>query len=565
MIHVFNAKRDAIKNIIYAKRIWELISISTKKILNLNYDEAYENDRKMIAVLDKMIIRQNNRLNSLILSRVAVYILTIDKMISYDRDRMSENESLLLFSNYFLKDDVEKIKHQNYKRVEIIHRLIIANCKQRRRYLALEIYLKYKERLNFHQKSKLFSEWSEVLGGYLPFEDILEYICDAESNHCEFILDIVDRIKVDKPRVITNKIEKYINTFTHYVNVIYKNSIGEEILFDEKLLEEKLQNLLKLNEHFNIEKLFKAIQIMAQSDNMTSITDYYLALIEEKGINDKILYSNVEIFKSNRLSKTSSNKVVEKYLQSNVKLFDKRLRSLIMKIEKSETNMLDKKKAIDNILTLCHRKMKNMFMINNISAYINLYFKYLQVYQRITISEEYNNTLKLITTDKRSNILLIPTEPPALVNSFSVFPLLMMAIKSGAKCYGIYPESFDNISMDFPSIKDIMRNSQMFQPYIRKHKWIIDVNNKKISANGINYFQPIFDRVARWNYSYFMKLDENSNSRVFLNKLIDIYDYHLLIIQKLQSWSKDNNFLLRFVSDVMHTNPASPYSYYCDA
>ena len=183
--------------------------------------------------------------------------------------------------------------------------------------------------------------------------------------------------------------------------------------------------------------------------------------------------------------------------------------------------------------------------------------------------KSFNEAMSKVGEVKNSDTLYFFIGDDTVNGSFAL-PLLMEAKKRGCYVIASNPEFIDFAGIEDEQLRKVA-GSKYFSDYTDfvdskrlRYDWVIDLPNKVISIEGLNLYEPIYQFIARWQFSCFYNYETNAWARArtwhFVNEIEKIYYQCELLYQ----WASENNKTVRIVSTSAHVPRFAAYLEFCE-
>lgn len=157
----------------------------------------------------------------------------------------------------------------------------------------------------------------------------------------------------------------------------------------------------------------------------------------------------------------------------------------------------------------------------------------------------------------------------SLVNGALSFPVIMGARKAGIRTWCITPsvspepfsedDPFNDLEGFFSGDNDI--RSVQFNDVDYD---AVDIENKSIMVHGMNVYQPIFEFVTRYQFTYDYKYETDAWARSRTHFLMRTYDRLFTYIEKIEKVAAETGTKVYFVSHAPHIHNAAAFRIYCE-
>ena len=157
----------------------------------------------------------------------------------------------------------------------------------------------------------------------------------------------------------------------------------------------------------------------------------------------------------------------------------------------------------------------------------------------------------------------------SLVNGAVSFPFFLEARRRGIPCYSVSPRIHLDAADPEDSVYDLYGNFSgegdiRFYPDKDISDVEIDIDNKRIVVDGMNIYQPVFEFVSRYQFTYHYRFDTDAWARYRTVLLIRVFRNLFRYIEKIEKWAVENGRKVYFVSNAPHLHNAAAFRIYCE-
>ena len=158
----------------------------------------------------------------------------------------------------------------------------------------------------------------------------------------------------------------------------------------------------------------------------------------------------------------------------------------------------------------------------------------------------------------------------SLVNASLSLPILMAAEKHGYTYVPTSPRMSVHEYYGDPFLEEAagviggdidIRYTSV--PYV-SGDYEIDIPGKRIIVQGMNVYQPVYEFVARYQFSYFINYDTDAWARYHVLSLVRTFDRLFTYIREIDEWAEKNGKQVYFVSHAPHLHNAAAFRIYCE-
>ncbi len=152
-------------------------------------------------------------------------------------------------------------------------------------------------------------------------------------------------------------------------------------------------------------------------------------------------------------------------------------------------------------------------------------------------------SIGILIEAKKKGIVVLPTGQRDFITSDSSDPELNSIA---------YQRGYDQLNV---------ANKHLYEWF---YQWRIDWDKRSIEAQGMNIFQPVFENVARYQFSFHVDYQNDSFTRNMVMRQITILDRAIFHASMIHNWAKKKKTEVRFLSATPHYPPAAGYRIYCE-
>ena len=171
--------------------------------------------------------------------------------------------------------------------------------------------------------------------------------------------------------------------------------------------------------------------------------------------------------------------------------------------------------------------------------------------------------------DRISDAVFIAVNEYSLVNASTTFPFLMEAKRRGIPCYSFSPKlHLDRCESSDPfyDLYGMVNDGQDKRYYVDDDisDAVIDIPGKRIELYGMNIYQPVFEIITRYQFTYEYRFDTDAWARYRTVMLIRKYKALFNYIREVEAWAVDNKKKVYFISNAPHIHNAAAFRIYCE-
>ena len=536
----------------------EIFIKSIKHLAVENYDSSYMMDQKIIYNFLKKI-GEDKKANDKFLNELADFILILDQVAVYQHSTGIDNSSLVEFSNYALVSEFKYERFSVRPLSNFLSNLIMANVKIGRIKTALTIFKKYRSRFNDPKKAQLYKNLLLSNWGQLSIqEDIMPLFWNFENIIRKFNAAVKDNII--KSEAIREK-RLYLSDM---LTLSEKLKIEVPGLIDICILELKnAQGSTQDRIHALVATTSKISGILSEATRTWVISLNYDNLNENWQRIIRVINKNIEIVNMHskleiELAPKQNDKKLEMYNRLSEMVRDKNVSKEFLSdfTIKTERYYLDCVNAEKDTL-ICIKYFRILYLVKSLTRY-NVFWG------------EYEKQLNKIPSVKTGDTAFIFINDFSLANGILALPILLEAKKRGFYCIPSSSRTFKfNETQDevLNSIAGSMNGDidLRYMPLLKpKLNWRIDINGKRIEANNFNIYQPIFERISRFQLTYFFNYETDACARAKVYQQILYFDRLFQYFEEIEIWATQNNVKVRFLSIAPHVLGGAAARIYCE-
>ena len=171
--------------------------------------------------------------------------------------------------------------------------------------------------------------------------------------------------------------------------------------------------------------------------------------------------------------------------------------------------------------------------------------------------------------ETRKDIRFFFVNEYSLVNGSLAFPVMMAARKNGIGTWctspNVSPEPF---SPDDPFDELVGYisgdNDNRTVQFNAVDYGSVDIENKRIMVHGMNVYQPIFEFVTRYQFTYDYNYDTDAWARSRTHFLMRTFDRLFTYIEKIEQVAAETGTKVYFLSNAPHIHNAAAFRIYCE-
>ncbi|GAB3385185.1 hypothetical protein GCM10027568_01880 [Humibacter soli] len=167
-------------------------------------------------------------------------------------------------------------------------------------------------------------------------------------------------------------------------------------------------------------------------------------------------------------------------------------------------------------------------------------------------------------------VYLFP-ESWSLVDGTLALPLLLEARRRGNIAAAVNPRvadfepTADDGLNELIGLFDAPNDLRYEQTTQRFFDWKIDLAHKRITAGPYNIYQPVFEHVTRYQFTYFLDFATDACSRQAVLHYITYMDHVLKYCESVAAWARREGKKVRFIANASHYPQNGAYRIFCEA
>ena len=182
--------------------------------------------------------------------------------------------------------------------------------------------------------------------------------------------------------------------------------------------------------------------------------------------------------------------------------------------------------------------------------------------------EAYEKVAKKTTKDCKPVQFFFVNEY-SLVNGALALPFILTARKEGIQCHctspKLYLEEVDSMNPLYDVVGHISGDSDVEYYNLNDIDYnCIDIEHKKIMVHGMNVYQPIFEFVSRYQFTYNFNYDTDAWARARTHSLVKTYDRLFTYIESIEKIALSEGYQVYFLSNAPHIHNASAFRIFCE-
>lgn len=541
--------KHKIRRYINTRRIKKIEKLMNALVCADNQEIVLAEERRIIDEILKLSDEERTE-NSKLTQPLHVYFSGLYQKGRRSIDKSTHNPSIEMFTEKFLNHSAMiRSRFVTSEMQKVVMMLILANLSIHRVQHASQLLDLYYAIFDERYKARLYIRIMTASCGSLDIEKINTLFENAEielkkcvgtHNKCEFLLNLYmlsKGVNIEGPSF--GKMVRSVCEETRGDNSEYTAMLFKEFCLCDEYLEETGEWLQSIKDKDN------------NSDLIQDVKALYTG--KEKGLDEIPLAKDVKNNNPKKSINDSMSDIQESFHRKEVSLS-----ALVKAIDDSKEFYQEKArhtKALEdrlysdrNITTLELQKVRAE------------YWKEYEInFRKVRCAENI----------KSEDTVFLFVNEYSLVNGAVSFPFFLEARRRGIKCYSISPRIHLDDADASESIYDyygFLVEGQDIRFYRNKctAKTEIDIKNKRIIVRGMNVYQPVFEFITRYQFTYFYNYETDAWARYRTTLLVRIYDSLFRYIEKVEKWAAKNKKKVYFVSNAPHIHLAAAFRIYCE-
>lgn len=525
---------------------------------NLSVLSALDDEKECLPyeqkVMDDILsLTKDKGKNNAILQPLHLYFMTLYPKRRLSLDQTAENKSIELFTDAFIANSKKIRSRFYYKNLQkVVLMLLLANLSihnvQHAQTLLNEYYIIFKETY----KARMYVQILSSNSGIMPasrIEDLFESCAETYETECStsstkvtflynlYLLsrrtsienpafdalldDICARFQGKADPLIMRLFREFCYT-NEYIDRVraWLDSLGEDVLSGDHSYDIETVRLLCEGREKNAEKVTK--RDLGKGPDKSAV-GYRISMIQHH-LADKEYDLDTLL--------TEIDEAADHY------------RSMAARASSLEDRLIANKDLYTLLLMRPAVEYWRDFKFN---------------YDKVVPSE----------TDKTDDAVFIFVNEHSLVNGAVTFPFLLEAKRRGIPCYAFSPK----IHLESCSPDDDFYelygwwNDGVDTNYFQNNdisETEIDIPGKRIICRGMNIYQPIFEIVSRYQFTYNYNYETDAWAKYKTDSLIKVYNAFFRYAEEVEKWAVKNNKRVFFISNAPHIHYAAAFRIYCE-
>ena len=523
----------------------ELTFLACSEDLN----ESFEHEKILMAEIMRLS-KKHKEDNSRLTQLMHLYFAGLYQKGRLSLDKTARNKSIEMISDEFINHS-RKIKNRFYhfELQKVIHMLIMANLSIHRVQHAARLLESYNSIFFESYRATLYLRILTATCGTLDIERVKDLFnnaavayekeCSTTQNKANFLKNLY---------IISKGTCEEIPGFEELLSNLCKELRGDCNDYAVQLFRE----LCMCNEHM---ELVKEWLDTVDADNS----------VVEAVMNVATLYASksrgeeVAIAKTNNDSE-SNNGLHEDEIVMHKHIIDRDypLEKLVMDIDRVIDSYSEKSKKLTSL--------QDRLLANDIEHSLRL------IRPGVVYWRDYEENFLKVKPGQEPEMedkVFFFVNDYSLVNGAVTFPFLLEARRRGIKCYSVSPRIHLDSAEHEDDIRDIcgMFEGDRDLRYLTDNdisKAEIDIPNKRIIVQGMNIYQPVFEFVTRYQFTYFYNYETDAWARYRTVLLIRRFSRLFRYIERVEKWAVKNGKTVYFLSNAPHLHNAAAFRIYCE-
>ncbi|MFV0379761.1 MAG: hypothetical protein ACK5KQ_02905 [Anaerorhabdus sp.] len=521
-----------LKNKIQSRYINTVILQNTKKYVNLTLNNDYLESEKEFEILCGLLSDETFTNKDLLYTNLSTLTEIVEYLCRYKFDDNVEPFECELLDSIFDKKQHLLKTHKKFSYViSWYYQLHITNHNIDKANQYMELFWEYTD---FNTGIYFLFRALTKASGTID----IKYLEDFASKHKLSTLDIIkipnlyldnlESLFLIKERCSVSYLEQHVVTISNTLSDIFNEL--------DYVAKEKYLRICYLYNLENKEKLEKKIE--------ETFGDYsnFQEMLEQKS-NYKYLKKDPATYETSVFDLMHSRVIDKQEVQSRL-------------LEECKKYKKEIKKS---------KKIKDLLSNVRIIVQLNVYVKYNGFFAKM------DTELKKIKPATKKDTLLVYINEYSLVCNVNSFPLLMYAKKEG---YDVLSPSLRTLTCPY-DVKDKLFSlwgQLTYSRYLPEEitlidytNWNIDVKNKKIEFNGMNFYQPIYEMIVRYQFDFFLDCETDLFAKYKIGTYLLLIENTLKYIEKIKEYSLECKKEVYFVGFAPHFLPSAVYRIYCQS
>ena len=512
--------------------------------------ESFEHEKNMMAEMMRLST-QHKEDNSRLTQPLHLYFAGLYQKGRLSLDKTARNKSIEMFTDEFLNHP-KKIKNRFYHHElqKVIRMLIMANLSIHRVQHATRLLDLYNGFFFESYKAALYLRILTATCGTLDIERVRDLFNNAAVTYEEECSTTQSKANfVTNLYIISKGTCEEVPGFEDMLGNLCKELRGDSNDYSSQLFYE----LCMCNEHLELVKewLDTVDSENSAGEDVLKVAALYAG--KSRGEDEtKIAESNKDFGKYDVLHEE------EKALRRHILDRDYPLNKLVVELDRVIDSYTGKSKKLTSL--------NDRLLSNDIEHSLRL------IRPGVAYWRDYEENFLKVKPGQEpemENKVFFFVNDYSLVNGAVTFPFLLEARRRGIKCYSVSPR----IHLDRAEPEDEIRNiygllsgeqDQQYLPNKDISKSEIDIENKRIIVQGMNIYQPVFEFVTRYQFTYFYQFETDAWARYRTVLLIRTFDRLFRYIERVEKWAVENGKTVYFLSNAPHLHNAAAFRIYCE-
>ncbi|MGN6125434.1 MAG: hypothetical protein ACTHON_02625 [Humibacter sp.] len=184
---------------------------------------------------------------------------------------------------------------------------------------------------------------------------------------------------------------------------------------------------------------------------------------------------------------------------------------------------------------------------------------------------DFSEALTMVPQTALGDTVYLFPESWSLVDGTLALPVLLEARRRGFVAAAVNPRIADFEPTPDEGLNELIglfdapRDLRYERSSARFFDWKIDLANKQITAGPYNIYQPIFEHVTRYQFTYFLDFDTDACCRQKVLHYITYMDHVLKYCESVAAWARSAGKNVRFIANASHYPQNGAYRIFCEA
>lgn len=519
------------------KVFFKLIEIYTLE----DYKKIKELELNLRRILNKYPKLDKSK-QTYILKYLNLIIKIENEVVIYIQDKNLDAPILNLLNEFMLNNDINLNDQNN---VEIFLKLITTNLNAKKLISYNNLMSKYFDSLSLNQKAICIKNVITNTSGELQLsliDNLKQNILKQNFKIPSDLKLIADLLNISRNIMIDFNLDKIVLESFEYA--FKQEVLGEKTIYFMQEMQHHNQYITRVNEW-----LVKNINTKTNDILKQRITIMYNIMLQQAGEKGerKIIYTN-----------KPDNYAAVYYdfflMQSDINLKKEYVSKQAIATINSWTKELLRNENIDKSTN----QLVNLYKLKNLNRFLNYHALFNIELNKVPYNEELSKELIFFINDY------------SLVNASLALPILIQAKKDGYFITGTSPNFIEYHETNDNALNQLISRMQQ-DSHIETYKndlidfdYEIDITNKSIIVDGFNIYQPIFEVITRYQFTYFLNFETDAWVRAKVYNYILYFKRIFNYCDQLFNYCQSNDKKIRFITNGLHIPHAAAYRIYCE-